>query len=127
MIKKMIVILFFASLLSGCGVKQAIIDNQLKAETAFFESQTVDNVLIENFNIGYDKEGWFISGDVKNILGNSRYVASIQIKLFDAENNLVTDTYFYIGRNIESKEILSMNILVMGDLSSVTRAEFAVE
>lgn len=126
MIKKVIVIILSLMVVSGCEKKPVVVDNTSKAETIFLENQTVDNMLIENFNIGYDTDGWFIAGDVKNILKTSRYITSIQIKLFDKDNNLIADTYFYIARDIQAEETLIMNLLVKGDLSSVTRAEFAV-
>lgn len=125
MIKKICLCILALVIFTGCGNKNNS-DNKISNSATFFDNQIVDGISIENFNVGHDEDGWFISSDVENTLDTVKYIKYIQVKLYNKDNDQIIDTYFYVDKELGVKEKSSFHTSVAGDLSYVKKVEFIV-
>lgn len=123
-------IMFLCSIfMVGCGCSRDASDSLKKINEddlsgKFFENQIVDMMEIQNFNIVVEDGTSFISFDVSNTATTPVSVEYIKIFLYDSEENLILESYGYVGGTLEASEIKHIGIDVDIDLSEVKRVAY---
>lgn len=112
----------------GCGCSKEKNNTPEKIDEAtlsghFFEDQTLDSIKIENFSIAVDGES-FVAFNVKNTTSDSVSVQYIKVLMYDDKDNLVAESYGYVGGNLNGSESKYITIEVDIDLSNVTRVAY---
>ena len=122
------VILGCLFLLTGCGCTKEkstvpkIDENTLSGK--FFDNQMLDVLEIQNFNIAIEDGASYISFDVSNTAESEFTLEYIKILLYDAQDNLILETYGYIGGALVSSEVKHIVIPTDIELSSVARVVY---
>lgn len=123
------IVLCYSLVCVGCGCSKT--DNkevekidETKLTGKFFDNQMIDILEVQNFNIAIDGGESYISFDVKNTSNEATAVEYIKILMYDANDDLVIDSYGYIGGTIAAQETKHVTVDVDISLMSVTRIAY---
>ena len=111
----------------GCGCSNnKPIDKVTEEELSgkFYEDQTIEGIKIKNFSIANENNESYISFNCENTLSEDISVEYIKILLYDKNDNLILETYGYVGDTLTVKETKNVVVDVELDLSNIVRVAF---
>lgn len=134
--KKILLLVAVMSLLvTGCGKKTDKKQDDKKGDSALtekdktvksFDDQTIDEILISDFNLNFVDNVTNVYAKVKNTKKEEVKIEQINITLTDSEGK-ETKTLFYIGKTFKADEEIQLQTSITGNVATSTKVEFDIQ
>lgn len=132
--KIFLIVAVVALLVTGCGKKDDKKQTDNKGNNAVnenktvksFDDQTIDGILISDFNLNFVDNATNIYAKVKNTTEESVKIKQINITLTDSEGK-ENKTLFYVGRTLKAGEEIPFQTSITGNVATSTKVEYEIK
>lgn len=132
--KILLLVAVVALLVTGCGKKDDKKQTDNKGNNAVnenktvksFDDQTIDGILISDFNLNFVDNATNVYAKVKNTTEESVKIKQINITLTDSEGK-ESKTLFYVGRTLKAGEEIPFQTSITGNVATSTKVEYEIK